>query len=157
MVRPENRGPRPALVQTWLDAGDRHSSPATASAPFSVSPPIFRIEPHQQQALRLRYAGESLPADRKACSAQRSGNTAAVRRCRATQPDRVVVPHPLARVFPAIGTALPGRPRAGKTAMELVAQGWALQATNPTPYHVSRVDRAARRQTVHANTAANDS
>ena len=65
VVRLENRGNRPALVQTWLDSGDRHSTPATALTPISVSPPIFRIEPGQQQALRLRYTGEPLTEARE--------------------------------------------------------------------------------------------
>lgn len=65
VVRLENKGDRPALVQTWLDTGDIRSTPATAQTPFTVSPPIFRIEPHQQQALRLRYSGEGAAADRE--------------------------------------------------------------------------------------------
>lgn len=65
IVRLENKGSRPALVQSWLDAGDRLSTPANAQAPFTLSPPIFRIEPHQQQALRLRYSGDPIPTDRE--------------------------------------------------------------------------------------------
>ena len=46
IVRLENKGNRPALVQTWLDDGDRYSTAATAKAPLSTSPPSFRLEPH---------------------------------------------------------------------------------------------------------------
>ena len=164
MVRLENRGPRPALVQTWLDAGDRHSSPATASAPFSVSPPIFRIEPHQQQALRLRYAGESLPADREslfwlnvleipplsADAAQRNQIELSFRTRLRVFFRPSALPYPVDRA-PA------------KLQWKLVAhaQGWALQATNPTPYHVSLASiellSDGKRLSKAANAAANDS
>lgn len=65
VVRLESKGARPSLIQAWLDDGDKSVTPTTAQAPFSVVPPIFRIEPKTQQALRLRYTGEPLPADRE--------------------------------------------------------------------------------------------
>ena len=140
VVRLENKGHRPALVQTWLDTGDIRSTPATARTPFSLSPPIFRIEPHQQQALRLRHSGEDTPTDRESlywlnvlevppltAGAEQNNQIELAFRTRL----RVFL-RPQALPYP-VGSA------AAKLQWQLVAhgQGYALQATNPTPYHIS--------------------
>lgn len=140
IVRLENKGSRPALVQTWLDNGDRQSRPATAQAPFSVSPPIFRIEPYQQQALRVRYSGAPVPTDReslywlnvleippRAADAEQNNQIELSFRTRL----RVFL-RPQTLPYPAASAA-------ANLQWKLVAhqQGFALQVTNPTPYHIS--------------------
>jgi len=63
-----NEDTHPWLVQAWLDAGDEASTPDTLdeSIPFALSPPIFRMEPHSGQALRLMFTGSQvLPNDRE--------------------------------------------------------------------------------------------
>ena len=140
VVRLENKGNRPALVQTWLDTGDVRSTPATAQTPFSLSPPIFRIEPHQQQAVRMRYAGESAPGDRErlywlnvlevpplAADAAQNNQIELAFRSRL----RVFL-RPQALPYPVSSAP-------AKLQWQLVrhGQGFALQASNPTPYHIS--------------------
>ncbi|WP_460137648.1 fimbrial biogenesis chaperone [Pseudomonas sp. S1_E04] len=164
VVRLENKGNRPTLVQTWLDTGDRHSTPATAHSPFTLSPPLFRIEPSQQQALRLRYSGEPLPTDRESLfwlnvlevpplSAQAAQNNQIQLSFRTRL--RVFL-RPSSLPYPVAGAA-------AKLQWQLVAheQGFALQATNPTPYHISlaSVDlvSAGKRFSKAPNQAANDS
>ncbi|MFC6339119.1 fimbria/pilus periplasmic chaperone [Pseudomonas sp. CCM 7891] len=163
-VRLENKGPRPALVQTWLDTGDRHSTPATAQTPFTLSPPIFRIEPHQQQALRLRYSGEPLPTDRESLFwlnvlevPPRSEDAAQNNQIELSFRTRLrVFLRPQVLPYP-VGSA------PAKLQWKLVAheQGFALQATNPTPYHISlaSIDLLSdgKRFSKAANRAANDS
>lgn len=140
VVRLENKGDRPALVQTWLDTGDLRSTPTTAQTPFTLSPPIFRIEPNQQQAMRLRYSGEAGPADRESLywlnvleippvttgSEQNNLIELAFRtRIRVyLRPSKL--PYP-------VGSA----PAKLQWALVSHNQGFALQATNPTPYHIS--------------------
>lgn len=140
VVRLENKGDRPALVQTWLDAGDMRSTPATTQTPFTISPPIFRIEPSQQQALRLRFSGESAPTDRESlywlnvleippvtAGSEQNNQIELAFRTRL----RVYV-RPPKLPYP-VGSA------PSKLQWKLVShnQGFALQATNPTPYHIS--------------------
>jgi len=63
-----NADAHPYLVQMWLDAGDQDSTPETVAfdAPFTLSPPIFRMEPGSGQAVRLMFNGDqALPADRE--------------------------------------------------------------------------------------------
>lgn len=64
-VKLTNEGNQPALVQVWLDDGDEKSTPDSAKAPFTVMPPVFRIDPAKGQAVRVVYTGEPLPADKE--------------------------------------------------------------------------------------------
>ena len=64
-VKLDNHGTSPALVQAWLDDGDPKVTPENSDAPFVLTPPISRIEPHKGQTLRLMYTGKPLPQDRE--------------------------------------------------------------------------------------------
>lgn len=62
----DNVGKQPALVQTWLDAGNLKSTPEQTQVPFVLLPPMFRLDPGQQQNLRITFIGDhSLPQDRE--------------------------------------------------------------------------------------------
>lgn len=140
VVRLENKGSRPALVQPWLDRGDRHSTPATTQVPFTLSPSIFRIEPYQQQALRLRYTGEPLPNDRESLFWL---NILEVppRALDAAQKNQIELSfRTRLRVFlrpQALPYTVGNAPEKLQWALVAHGQGFALQATNPTPYHIS--------------------
>jgi chaperone protein EcpD len=60
-----NNGELPVLVQTWIDSGKPDSSPNTATSPFVLSPPVFRMDPHAVQNLRMIFTGATLPADKE--------------------------------------------------------------------------------------------
>jgi len=64
-VKLSNEGTVPGLVQVWLDDGDEKSTPDTAKVPFTVAPPIFRMDGGKGQAVRLMYTGDPLPADKE--------------------------------------------------------------------------------------------
>nr|WP_311528366.1 fimbria/pilus periplasmic chaperone [uncultured Ralstonia sp.] len=64
-VKLSNEGKTPGLVQVWLDDGDEQSTPDSAKVPFTVAPPIFRMDGGKGQAVRLMYTGEQLPADKE--------------------------------------------------------------------------------------------
>lgn len=139
VVRLENKGDRPALVQTWLDNGDLQSTPATAQTPFTLTPPIFRIEPNQQQALRLRHLGVPSATDRESLYWLNVLEVPPVT-AGAEQNNIELAFRTRLRVFyrPA-SLPYPVTSAPSKLQWELVPhkQGFALQATNPTPYHIS--------------------
>lgn len=64
-VKLTNEGKAPGLVQVWLDDGDEKSTPDSAKVPFTVAPPIFRVDGGKGQAVRLMYTGEPLPEDKE--------------------------------------------------------------------------------------------
>lgn len=55
----------PRLVQVWMDSGDAQLSAERSDVPFSITPPVFRVEPGKSQAIRLVYTQEPLPADKE--------------------------------------------------------------------------------------------
>lgn len=48
------------LVQSWVDNGERGGK-----APFIVTPPLFRINPGEENMLRIIRTGGNLPPDRE--------------------------------------------------------------------------------------------
>lgn len=66
-VRLMNQNSRPALVQAWVDAGNPDATPDTVTAPFLVTPPVFRMNANQEQSLRILYLSQkkALPTDRE--------------------------------------------------------------------------------------------
>ena len=65
-IRLENKGSRPALVQSWLDDGNQNADPSTINVPFNATPPVSRIEPGRGQTVKFTYTGSrSLPNDRE--------------------------------------------------------------------------------------------
>lgn len=64
-VKIDNRGDKPVLAQSWVDDGDPDATPETAKAPFTITPPVNRINAGKGQTLRLMYTGEPLPTDKE--------------------------------------------------------------------------------------------
>ncbi|QCT21501.1 molecular chaperone [Jejubacter calystegiae] len=64
-IKMTNNGKAPVLIQSWIDSGDRNSRPDNAQAPFTLTPPINRVDPGKGQSLRIRYTGEPLPKDKE--------------------------------------------------------------------------------------------
>ncbi|WP_454763605.1 fimbria/pilus periplasmic chaperone [Cupriavidus campinensis] len=64
-IKLSNEGGIPMLAQAWLDKGDVKAAPSTIEVPFTVTPPVSRIDPGKAQTLRIIYTGEPLPQDRE--------------------------------------------------------------------------------------------
>lgn len=64
-VKLNNNGTQPALVQTWVDDGDIEMGAQDRPMPFTLMPPIFRVDPAKGQTLRMMYTQEPLPQDRE--------------------------------------------------------------------------------------------
>ncbi|MBV8272440.1 MAG: fimbria/pilus periplasmic chaperone [Cupriavidus sp.] len=60
-----NEGETPSLVQAWIDDGDSKATPESAKSPFTLVPPMFRLDPKKGQTLRIIYLREPLPRDRE--------------------------------------------------------------------------------------------
>lgn len=64
-LRLTNEGRAPALVQSWVDDGDAQKAPSDLVVPFTITPPISRIDPSKSQTLRIVHTGEPLPQNRE--------------------------------------------------------------------------------------------
>ncbi|AIY42322.1 Chaperone protein fimC precursor [Collimonas arenae] len=56
----KNTGTSPYVVQTWIDAGEGKNK-----TPLLVTPPLSRMDPGDQNILRIVRVGGDLPADRE--------------------------------------------------------------------------------------------
>lgn len=144
-VKLNNNGTRPALVQSWVDTGDVKSSPTSSKAPFVLTPPVSRIDPSKGQSLRLMYTGTALPTDKESVfwlnvleiPPKMEGNVDLNVLQMAFRSRIKIFYRP---------DGLPGNPTDAQQQLQwkviAVDGGYALQAYNPTAYHVSQVELA---------------
>ncbi len=66
-LRVSNEGQAPVLLQVWVDTGDKEAAPENISTPFTVAPPILRLDGKRSQRLRVLFTGSGapLPGDRE--------------------------------------------------------------------------------------------
>ncbi|NWC96542.1 MULTISPECIES: fimbria/pilus periplasmic chaperone [unclassified Pseudomonas] len=144
-VKLNNNGLKPALVQAWVDTGDVQSSPTSSKAPFVLSPPVSRVDPSKGQSLRLMFTGVPLPANKESVF---WFNILEI----PPKADGPVEMNVLQMAFRSRikifyrPDNLPGSPSDAPPQVQwkVIADGsgYALQAFNPTVYHVSLVELA---------------
>lgn len=136
-----NPGVTPALVQSWIDGGDAGARPGEAKSPFVLTPPLFRVDPAKGQTLRLIYSGGSLPTDRESLFWLNVLDIPPRSPADPTAPNRLEMAfrHRMKIFFRPEN--LPGRAADAARAVtwSIVRSGGqtALEARNPTSYHVS--------------------
>ena len=140
-----NHGALPVLTQSWVDTGSIDSTPTSSKAPFLISPPVARIDPAKGQSLRLLFNGSPVPQDKESVfwlnvleiPPKPQGGNAENSLQMAFRSRIKLFYRP---------TGLPG---SASEAIELVqwqlvpsgtGKGFALQAFNPSAYHVSLVE-----------------
>lgn len=153
VVKLNNQGELPGLAQVWLDRGDPKAPPATVDVPFTVMPPVARLDPGRSQTLRILYTGEALPEDKESVfwlnmlevppkPARGSVEGSALMLAFRTRIKLFYRP-----------TGLQGDPAKApeQVTWRLLQENGkvALEASNPTPYHVTVADamvKAGERQ-----------
>ncbi|WP_080100263.1 fimbria/pilus periplasmic chaperone, partial [Yersinia pestis] len=65
VVKVSNTGDMPVLLQAWIDKGDANARPEAIKVPFSVTPPVVRLDPKRDQTIRLFRTDGGLAADRE--------------------------------------------------------------------------------------------
>lgn len=141
-VKLNNDGTVPALVQTWIDDGDSSTDAQKKAMPFTLTPPVFRIDPAKGQTLRMMYTQDPLPQDRESVyylnvleippRPQVDGGRNMLQMAFRSRIKIFFRPKGLegdANDAPAKVTWSVVQDAAGK--------GVALEANNPTPYHVN--------------------
>ena len=143
-VRLTNDNAHPALVEAWIDNGDPKSTPDKVTVPFLITPPLFRMEAHKDQDLRIISTPAQLPSDRESLfwlnvleippkpSTQESAGKNLLQFAIRSRLKLFYRPAHL----PGDAQTAPG-----KVTWKAVAddQGYALEVRNPTPYHVTIV------------------
>ncbi|KRG69437.1 pilus assembly protein PapD [Stenotrophomonas terrae] len=136
-VQLSNIGEAPSLVQAWIDSGDPEQTAENADAPFMLTPPIARVEPGRNQALRVMFAGSGLPTDRESlywlnvldmAPSPKNGDE--------TQNYLQVAFRSRVKLFYR-PEGLPGTANEAPTKLRWSRSGTQLHVDNPTPYYVT--------------------
>ncbi|EPT0360546.1 fimbria/pilus periplasmic chaperone [Enterobacter cloacae] len=133
-----NDGETPALVQVWTDTGDPRVTPDNISTPVVVTPPVFRMLPHEIRSLRLRLiARERLPVDRESVFWLNIFQINPDSELAVEQAQRLVLPLRLRmKVFiRPEGIGAPDPQQYQK--LRFYADGNRLRIHNPTPWYIS--------------------
>jgi chaperone protein EcpD len=143
-----NPGEAPSLVQAWLDAGDSHAKPGESKVPFVLTPPLFRLDPTKVQSLRLVYTHDPLPEDRESLFWL---NVLDIPPRTAANPDlpnqlELAFKHRMKVFFRPAGLAGSAADAPAHLTWKLLAKDGklvAIEANNPTAYHVSLIQISA--------------
>jgi chaperone protein EcpD len=138
----QNAGATPSLVQAWLDTGNIYSKPGDSKVPFVLTPPLFRLDPTKVQSLRLVYTHDPLPQDRESVFWL---NVLDIPPRAAVNPDLpnqldLAFKHRMKVFFRPAGLAGSAADAPARLTWKLLSKDGKLtgiQASNPTPYHVS--------------------
>jgi len=141
-VRLSNVGGTPALIEAWIDKGDPQSTPDKADTPFLITPPLFRMDAHKDQNLRIIATSPRLPADRESLfwlnvlevPPKPKGQEAAGKNLL-----QLAVRSRLKLFYRPDGLPSDALEAAGKLTWKLHAdgQGLSLDAHNPSPYYIT--------------------
>jgi chaperone protein EcpD len=147
-IRVRNPSDTPSLVQAWLDAGDPHAKPGESKVPFVLTPPLFRLDPTKVQSLRLVYTHDLLPEDRESLFWL---NVLDIPPRSAANPDlpnqlELAFKHRMKVFFRPAALAGSAADAPAKLTWKLLTQDGklvAIEASNPTAYHVSLIQVTA--------------
>ncbi len=135
-VRTTNKGSLPVLVQVWVDDGSKNEDINKMQVPFTVTPPVYRVEPGKGQSIRLIYNGMNLPQDRESVFWFNLLEIPPVNE-QAANSDRLELAfRTRIKIFYRPSTLKStSAQEAGKLTWTLTSKG--LRVTNPTPYYFS--------------------
>lgn len=135
-VKMNNNGTSPVLVQSWIDSGDRNSTPENAKAPFFITPPVNRVNAGRGQVLRIRYTGEKLPQDKESLFFLNVLEVPPkVKNAEGQNMLHMAFRSRLKLFFRPAGLA--GKPTDAPGKVVWTRSGNNISATNPTPFHIN--------------------
>ncbi|EIO9955884.1 molecular chaperone [Salmonella enterica] len=119
------------LVQSLVDSGEQGGK-----TPFIVTPPLFRINPGEENMLRIVRTGGNLPQDRESVFWLNVKSIPATDDSTPrTNVLQVVVKSRLKLFYRPAG--LEGQPESAYHQLSVARSGNRLTVTNPTPYYVT--------------------
>jgi chaperone protein EcpD len=147
-IRIHNPSDTPSLVQAWLDAGDPYAKPGESRVPFVMTPPLFRLDPTKAQSLRLIYTHEPLPTDRESVFWLNVLDIPPRAPTNAERPNQLELAfkHRMKVFFRPAGLKGTAADAPAHLKWKLLLKDGklvAIQASNPTAYHVSLIQVTA--------------
>lgn len=121
----------PYLVQSWVE---NYAENNKAPVPFIVTPPLFRLDPDQENVLRINFIGADLPRDRESVFWLSVKSVAPTQKSDANKL-QVNIKSKFKIFYRPNGLA--GDPMKAWQQLTFKVSGNRLVAQNPTPYFVS--------------------
>ncbi|MBF4180646.1 fimbrial biogenesis chaperone [Lelliottia nimipressuralis] len=119
------------LIQSWIDAGDGFKT----KAPFIVTPPLFRIEPNDENILRIVRVGGNLPEYKESVFWLNVKSIPASTDANRNNVLQIVIKSRLKLFYRPRG--LSGNPMEAYKKLIFTKNGKQLIVKNPTPYYVT--------------------
>lgn len=129
-----NPDDRPYLIQSWVD---KDPSSAEGDKTFVTTPPLFRLEPHSQNSVRVVYTGGTLPTDRESMLWLSIKSVPSTSKGETNQ--LLITVKSVIKLFyrPA---GLSGDPATAYEKLNFTQRDGKVYVSNPTPYHISFYD-----------------
>lgn len=144
-VRLTSTGNQPVLVQSWIDDGDANASPDSIRTPFTLTPPINRINPEKSQSLRISYTSTPvLPQNRESIYWLNVLEVPAMKKGNTDNKLQVAFRTRIKLFYRPAALADRTRATAAAESLKWSISGNTLTATNASPYYVSLVEVAMK-------------
>jgi P pilus assembly protein, chaperone PapD len=126
-----NPDDRPCLIPV---RGDKNPAAGDGDNTFVATPPLFRLEPHSQNSVRIVYTGKPLPTDRESLFWLSIKTVPGIPK---EEANRLLIS--VKSVFKLFyrPTGLNGDPATAYEKITFTRRGGQVFVSNPTPYHIS--------------------
>jgi len=129
-----NPDDKPYLIQSWVN---KRADSDDAGEMFITTPPLFRLEPHSQNSVRIALTGSTLPQDRESVYWLNIKSIPSTDK-NASNDLKIAVKNTMKLFYRPAG--LPGDPANAYQKVEFKQRDGKLFAFNPTAYSVSFYD-----------------
>ncbi|WP_230472936.1 fimbrial biogenesis chaperone [Enterobacillus tribolii] len=153
-VKLSNVGKSPVLIQSWIDTGDIDATPEKIDVPFTITPPINRVDPDKGQTLRIGALPAELPSDQESLFWLNVLEIPAIKQQSVTTENYLKMAFRTRIKMFYRPKGLPESPAQAADSLIWKASGAEVRVENPSPYFVSLVTATANGTTVEADMIA---
>ncbi|WP_336222439.1 molecular chaperone [Enterobacter bugandensis] len=119
------------LVQSWVDSGGKN----LAKAPFLITPPLFRLDAHEDNVLRVVRTGVNLPEDRESLYWLNIKAIPSSKHVEGVNTLQIAINTRIKLLYRP--SAVKGRPEDVADKLEWRREGNDLVVNNPTPFYMN--------------------
>ncbi|MEG5733469.1 molecular chaperone [Enterobacter bugandensis] len=119
------------LVQSWVDSGGKN----LAKAPFLITPPLFRLDAHEDNVLRVVRTGGNLPEDRESLYWLNIKAIPSSKHVEGVNTLQIAINTRIKLLYRP--SAVKGRPEDVADKLEWRREGNDLVVNNPTPFYMN--------------------
>ncbi|EMW6578853.1 MULTISPECIES: fimbrial biogenesis chaperone [Enterobacter] len=119
------------LVQSWVDSGGKN----LAKAPFLITPPLFRLDAHEDNVLRVVRTGGNLPEDRESLYWLNIKAIPSSKHVEGVNTLQIAINTRIKLLYRP--SAVKGRPEDVADKLEWRRKGNDLVVNNPTPFYMN--------------------